>query len=87
MRYSANMKQILFLAIVLTLFIVPVRAQKSLSADKGIIAKQATISEYENFDLLAEEFSFLIQVFKMNHQFEVNNLNIKVRLRYENDIS
>jgi len=81
------MKQILFLAIVLTLFIVPVRAQKSLSADKGIIAKQATISKYENFDLLAEEFSFLIEDFKINHQSELNNLNIKVRLRYENRIS
>ncbi len=80
------MKQILFLAIVLTLFIVPVRAQKSLSADKGIIAKQATISEYENFDLPAEEFSFLIQDFKMTHQSELNNLNIKVRVRYENGI-
>jgi hypothetical protein len=80
------MKQILFLAIVLTLFIVPVRAQKSVSTDKSKIVKQATISKYENFDLLAEEFSFLIQDFKMNHQSEVNNLNIKVRVRYENGI-
>ncbi len=54
------MKQILFLAVVLALFTTPVRAQKSLSADKSTIAKQATISKYENFDLLAEEFSFLI---------------------------
>jgi len=81
------MKQILFLAIFLTLFIVPIRAQKSVSTDKGIIAKQPTISKFEDFDLLTEEFSFLIQDFKMNHQSEVNNLNIKVRIRYENDIS
>ncbi len=80
------MKQILFLAAILTLFIVPVWAQKSVSADKGIIAKQAAISKYENFDLLTEEFSFLIQDFKMNHQSEVNNLNIKVRYSYENGI-
>jgi hypothetical protein len=81
------MKQILFLAIVLTLFIVPVRAQKSVLSGIGKIAKQAAISEYEDFDFLTEEFSFLIQVFKMNHQFEVNNLNIKVRLRYESGIN
>lgn len=86
MRYSANMKQILFLATVLTLFIIPVRAQKSVSSDKGKIAKQATISKYENLDLLTEEFSFSIQDFKMDHQTEVNNLNIEVRLRYENSI-
>ncbi len=86
MRYSANMKQILFLAVVLALFIVPVWTQKSVSTGKGKIAKQATISEYENFNLLTEEFSFLIQDFKMDHQSELNNLNIKVRLRYENSL-
>jgi len=80
------MKQILFLAVVLALFIVPVWTQKSVATGKGKIAKQATISEYENSDLLTEEFSFLIQDFKMDHQSELNNLNIKVRLRYENSI-
>ncbi len=35
---------------------------------------------------MTEEFSFVIQDFKMNHQSEVNNLNIKVRYRYENGI-
>jgi hypothetical protein len=81
MSYPANMKQILFSAIALVLFITPVWAQKSVSADKSIIAKQPTISKSENRDLLSEEFSFLIEDFKMNHQSEVNNLNIKVRLR------
>jgi hypothetical protein len=81
------MKQILFSAIALALFIVPIWAQKSVSTDKDIIAKQPAISKSENFDLLSEEFSFFIQDFKMNHQSEVNNLNIKVRLRYENGIS
>jgi len=80
------MKQILFLAVVLALFITPVWTQKSESTGKGIIAKQAAISEYENFNLLTEEFSFLIQDFKMDHQSELNNLNIKVRLRYENSL-
>jgi len=87
LRYPANMKQILFLAIVLTLFLVPVRAQKSESTGKGVTAKQQTISKSTNVDLLTEEFSFLIENFKMNHQSEVNNLNIIVRVRYENGIS
>ncbi len=128
------MKQILFLATILILFITPVCAQKfacsdtdydclinqysnaikanpddtslkravnyfakdktaflyldaiSCSLPKGVIAKQATISKYENFALLTEEFSFLIQDFKMNHQSANNNLNIKVRYGYENGI-
>lgn len=80
------MKQILFLAIVLVLFITPVWTQKTVRTER-LISKQATISKFENFDLLTEEFSFLIQDFKMNHQSEVNNLNIKVRLRYENGIA
>ncbi len=128
------MKQILFLATFLALFITPVWAQKSASTDKdynclnnaygasiksnsedasrkrvvnyfakdktaflsceriscsfpvGLISKLTTISEYENFDLLIEEFSFLIENFKMNHQSELNNLNMKVRLRYENSL-
>ena len=77
--YPANMKQILFLAIIILLLISPVSAQKSLSSD--------TDSKNENSVLLAEDFSFLIQDFKMNHQSEVNNLNIKIRVRYENGIS
>ncbi len=128
------MKQILFLATILILFITPVCAQKFACSDtdydclinkysnaikanpddtslkravnyfakdkraflyldaiicslpKGIIAKQATISKYENFALLTEEFSFLIEDFKMNHQSAINNLNIKVRYYYENGI-
>jgi len=80
------MKRVIFSAIILALFITPVWAQKSVSTDQGKIAKQAAISKYENFDFLTEEFSFLIQDLKMNHQSEVNNLNIKVRLRYEDGI-
>jgi hypothetical protein len=83
-----NMKQILFSAIVLALFITPVWTQKAASTDsKALITKQAASSKYENFDLLTEEFSFLIQDFKINHQLEVNNLNIKIRYRYENGIT
>ncbi len=82
------MKQTLFLAILLALFITPVWAQKSAYTDsKKLITKQATISKYKNFDTFTEEFSFLIQDFKMNQQSEVNNLNIKVRYRYENGIT
>ncbi len=81
------MKQVLFSAIVLVLFIVPIEAQKSVPTDKERIAKQPAISKSANVDLLTEEFSFLIEDFKMNHQSEVNNLNIKVRVRYESGIS
>jgi len=82
------MKQIFFLAIVLALFVTPVWTQKAVSADsKALIAKQAAISKDENFELLTEEFSFLIQDFKISHQSEVNNLNIKIRYRYENGIA
>jgi hypothetical protein len=81
------MKQILFSAIVLVLFIVPVEAQKSVTTDKSTIAKQVTISGGEISALLTEEFSFLIEDFRMNHQSEVNNLTLKIRLRYENGIS
>jgi hypothetical protein len=81
------MKQILFSAIALVLFITPVWTQKPVSTDKGITAKQPVISKSENPDLSTEEFSFLIQDFKMNHQSEINNLNIKIRVRYEGGIS
>ncbi len=81
------MRQTLFSAIVLTLFIIPVRAQKSEFTGKGTTAQQATVSKRENSNVLTEEFSFLIEDFKMNHQSEVNNLNIKIHLQYENGIS
>ena len=74
------MKQALFSVIVLVLLITPVWTQKNVSAER-------LTSKIENLDLLTEEFSFLIQNFKMNHQSEVNNLNIKVRVCYENNIS
>jgi hypothetical protein len=82
------MKQIHFLAILLALFITPVWAQKAGSRDsKALITGQAASSKYENFEHLSEEFSFLIQDFKMNHQSEINNLNIKIRYRYANGIT
>ena len=34
-----------------------------------------------------EEFSFLLKDFKMDHQGEVNNVNISVRLRYKPNVS
>ncbi|HEY0658721.1 MAG TPA: hypothetical protein VGD05_09615, partial [Pyrinomonadaceae bacterium] len=64
----------------------PVWTQKTVRAER-LISKLATISERENVDFPTEEFSFLIEDLKMNHQSEVNNLNIKVRVRYENNIS
>lgn len=73
------MKQILFLAIIMILFSTPVQGQKTSGSD--------TNSKYENAALLNEEFSFLIEDFKMNHQSVNNNLSIKVRYGYENGIS
>ena len=58
----------------------------SCSITNGITSKQPAISKYENFDRLIEEFSFLIQDFKINHQSENNILNIKVRYCYKNGI-
>jgi hypothetical protein len=52
-----------------------------------ISVKQSSASEYKSLDSLTEEFSFLIQDFKMNHQSDINNLNIKVRYCYETGIS
>lgn len=86
LSYPANMKPIIFSIMVLIFFVTPVWTQKTVRAER-LISKQATISERENVDFPIEEFSFLIEDFKMNHQSEINNLNIKVRVRYENNIS
>ena len=48
---------------------------------------QASVPKIKNRSTLVEEFSFLIQDFKFNHQSELNNLNIKVRYCYETGIS
>jgi hypothetical protein len=37
--------------------------------------------------MLVEEFSFLIKDFKMDHQTEMNNLNISISYRYVNGIA
>ncbi len=58
----------------------------SCSITNEIIAKQTSISKAENIDLLTEEFSFLMQDFKITHQSEDNILNIKVRYCYQNGI-
>ena len=52
-----------------------------------ISVKQSSASEYKSRESLTEEFSFLVQDFKMNHQSDINNLNIKVRYCYETGIS
>ncbi len=80
------MKQVFFLAIDLVLLIIPVWTQKSVPTDKERITKQATMYKSANVDLLSEEFSFLLQDFQMNHQSEINNFNIKIRVRYESGI-
>ena len=57
-------------------------AAMSCPTAKGIIGNKA-----ENVAALTEEFSFLMQDFKITHQSEDNILNIKVRFCYENGIS
>lgn len=37
--------------------------------------------------ILVEEFAFLIKDFKIDHQGEINNLNITIRYRYKPNIS
>ena len=59
----------------------------SCPLSNGISVKQTSASKYKSLDSLTEEFSFLIQDLKMNHQSETNNLNIKVRFCYESGIS
>ena len=50
-------------------------------------AKVMIGNKAENAAALTEEFSFLMQDFKITHQSEDNILNIKVRFCYENGIS
>jgi hypothetical protein len=47
---------------------------------------QASAPKFINRGTLVEEFTFLIQDFKINHQSEINNLNIKLRYCYETGI-
>ena len=58
----------------------------SCPAANELNAGRTSVSKAKNFDALTEEFSFLIQDFKINHQSENNNLNIKVRFCYENNM-
>lgn len=53
----------------------------------GTTIKQKFAARDKSSDLLTEEFSFAIQDFKMNHQSQVNNININFRYCYENGIS
>ncbi len=59
----------------------------SCPSPNRISVKQSSASEYKSLESFTEEFSFLIQDFKMNHQSDINNLNIKVRYCYETGIS
>jgi hypothetical protein len=77
------MKKNLLVATTVALFIVPTWAQNTapkISPSKQLIAKKTVSIPFE-------EFSFQIQNFKINHQGEVNNLNVKVRYSYETGIS
>lgn len=52
----------------------------------GTNIKQKFASKDKSPDLLTEEFSFAIQDFKMNHQTQINNININFRYCYETGI-
>ena len=60
---------------------------KSCPISNEMSVKPTSVFKYKNSDSLTEEFSFLIQDFKMNHQSDINILNIKVRYCYETAIS
>lgn len=59
----------------------------SCPASNAVNVKQKSVSKDKNHDLLTEEFSFAIQDFKMNHQTQVNNININFRYCYRIGIS
>ncbi len=75
----------------LTLFVfffssIALNAQQP-DAIAAVQCVQASAPKFINRGTLVEEFSFLIQDFKINHQSELNNLNIKVRYCYETGIT
>lgn len=53
----------------------------------GISIKQKFTAKNKNPELLTEEFSFAIQDFKINHQSQINNININFRYCYETGIA
>lgn len=61
------------------------RSSEAISrcAPYKIGVKHSSAAEYKSLAALTEEFSFSIQNFKMNHQGDIHNLNIKVRYRYK----
>ena len=59
----------------------------SCSVQNGASVKQKSASKDKKTDLLTEEFSFAIQDFKVNHQTQVNNININFRYCYRIGIS
>jgi hypothetical protein len=74
------------------LFACPIPVNSKVASGSHLLINDITITQnslpFSNHaDLLIEEFSFLIKDFKMNHQSEINNLNIMVRYRYAANIS
>jgi hypothetical protein len=59
----------------------------SCPTSNGTNIKQKFTAKDKSSDLLTEEFSFAIQDFKMNHQSQINNININFRYCYETGIA
>jgi hypothetical protein len=59
---------------------------QSLPVNQTITSQNLPLNKTDSASLL-EEFSFLIENFKLDHQSEINNLNIKVRYHYVPNIS
>jgi len=67
---------------------LPVAYSQSLpliSAKKTV--RDDSIPQLHRHDRLIEEFSFLIKDLKVDHQTEINNLNISISYRYVADIA
>ena len=65
---------------VLSTATLPVVHSQSLTS-RGANSIQV-IQQHSNDGVLIEEFSFLIENFKMDHQTQTNNLNISISYRY-----
>lgn len=83
---SATARFVILPGILFSTAFLSSQAMSAPPAKKTSVKRPPAFS-HKNLDSLAEEFSFSIQNFKMNHQSEIHNLNIKVRYRYEAGIS
>jgi hypothetical protein len=90
-RYELLVKGILLLVFCLPSQAAPtvLGIKRNLSNPSAIrsAAGQSSSKKKRDNSTTTEEFSFLIKDFKINHQSEMNNLNLTVRYRYAGGIA